>query len=329
MIFLLMFFLLLLLLFDLLCYSNATPFFIPPDRKSKDCVIYAQGNESLFLLRNGVMSKWNTETCQGYSYQMKMVDILREHTNFLERKSNILFLGLGGGIVPVFLAQDHNVTVLENNQEVIDRAPSFYHRMQSCGFRTSLADNLSIILGDAEDPPDFGVLFDAVVVDVPPVYNGTSFASLHLVKQYATENAMMTMLLQWGHMPRFLINSADWNITAVDDGRLKQDKDVQNIIPGVPATSMNEDADLRYRVLTLNRKTNSRITIHDTSQQQELQSTFTTSSLNTIMSRLQESVDSVTNLINELNQHQQRLKRETESSKFCDHPVRKGKIKKS
>jgi len=145
------------------------------------------------------------------------------------------------------------VTVLDRNKEIIDRAPSFYTCMRSCGYTTDLPpESLRIIEAAAEKPPTFDVAFDVVIVDIHPVYKGSMYDSLHHVKDYAAENALMVVYLWWDRMPTFLEKSPDWDLLSVDDFAPK------GTPPNAPppassATETTEGTDI-FRLLTCRRK---------------------------------------------------------------------------
>jgi len=88
-----------------------------------------------------------------------------------------------------------------------------------------------------ENPPEFEVAFDVVIVDVQPVYKGSMSDALHAVKEYAAVNTLMVVYLYWNRMPVFLQSSPDWEVVSVDDNAPYAASPCANVGP-VPTTPL-------------------------------------------------------------------------------------------
>ena len=170
-----------------------------------------------------VMTSFIVNTCQPDQYLTDFViqiDGLKYNKKFKgqgqvqgqgQKQTKVLLMGLGGGYLAAQLATDnYDVTVLEINPHVIEKARSdFFHYFEACGLNTS---RIKIIEGDAEDPPDFGgVKFDIIVFDIPPIYESKGFESIAHAKKFAESNAVM-LLYFWNHVNLVLPKDSGWQL---------------------------------------------------------------------------------------------------------------------
>ncbi len=131
-----------------------------------------------------LMTEWDPNSCKAHVYAEEIVNLTKK---LVPKNSNILMLGLGGGAIGAKLCDIYNVTVLEINESIIKKAKSlFFPHFKLCGMSPQ---NMEIICGDAFNPPHEKLkLFDAIIEDIPPCYQGKTSIPIRVCSKFVKQD---------------------------------------------------------------------------------------------------------------------------------------------
>lgn len=118
-------------------------------------------NDNIQVIRkNGIRELWLNNACMGRAEEKRlwmpvskyMIDILEQTREY----KSFLFIGLGAGIMPSYLARKEcDVTVIEPDNFIIDTAIKYF----------GLPMNVKVILGKGEDWINKVDVFDCIIID--------------------------------------------------------------------------------------------------------------------------------------------------------------------